>query len=416
MNVTIRSNRNNQDGVSGRGLFFLNSKSQSVESATLNFTGVISVLAPALTQTNLLTPIKLEYSQGIKGAKELWVSASSSRIQVEVDLDEVLAGGSGGEGFGEIKLKDALTGELMAIVPVTVLDDKSGIEFHRSRLKVGSQGSARLHFDVPPGLKALRIRTRVIEGSSNGLLVSTFDSHRVRTQQLSLTDEIWLPITRPGHHQVALSMNGGTGREAVVDFEVEPINLELRTQTAHALKPKIKINYAGESSLFTIIELVPLSETLVSTMSEIGSEVKALEQTVKLNSKIDIAVKLEPLDESDVAFFYANCTGKVIDLEGKETLIRDTYSSPDEKERTVTFRCIPFDQGISSGHKLGWSMKIFKSNSATAQNTLGFSPRSLREVEFSEQKTGVYEVRSRNILTNQIVKLGLVDLIVSNQL
>lgn len=410
-NVTIRVNRNAQDGIGGRGILILKSQSGPIESARIDLTGVLSALAPATARRDLVVPIRLEYSKGIQGSSALWIAVSGSRVNVEVDTDEVLRGQQG-EGFGEIKIRDARTDAVLAIVPVTVLDDRPVTTVRRARLTVNSQGSARLHVHVPAGVPAFRVKARMIEGDSTGLSISTFDTNRVRLAQTAFTDEVWVTVTRPGHHQVSLIMNGGTGREATVEFDIEPLLVDMRTTATSAAKPTVAIRHNGVSALFTKVELQAVGPVITRVVSEVGGDVKGLEITRKLTEKISVAVALRPLEVADTAYNYSNCSGKVVEADGKTSIFEGaSYSSPDEKERTLTIRCMPFDQGITGSHGQAWEMTMTKNANVIERKEQAFGIRANTDVSFSKQEPGTYEVWISHPLNGGRVKLGNVELI-----
>jgi hypothetical protein len=410
-NVTIRVNRGAQDGIGGRGILLLKSQVGAVESARVDLTGVLSTLAPVSARRDLLVPVKLDYSNGIRGAEELWIAVSGSRFNIEVDTDEVLKGQQG-EGFGEIKIRDARTGAVLAVVPVTVLDDRPVTTVRRASLTVNSQGSARLHVHVPAGVPAFRVKARLLEGDSAGLNISTFDTNRVRLAQTAFTDEVWVVVTRPGHHQVSLVMNGGTGREATVEFDIEPLMIDMRTTATPAEKPTVAIRHNGVSALFTKVELVPVAPVLSRFISEIGGDVKGLEVSKKLAEKTELKVVMRALEVGDIAYLYPNCSGKVVEADGTTKIFGGaSYASADEKERTVTFRCMPFDHGITGAHGQGWELSLSKNMTAVEKKEQAFGIKANTDVSFAKQAPGTYEVWVTHPLNGSSVKLGVVELI-----
>jgi subtilisin family serine protease len=411
MNVTIRTNKGSQDGIGGRGVLYLTSQNSAIESVRVSLTGVISKLAPKTSSMDLLTPVKLIYSAGLTGSENLWIASATSRVDVDVNLAEVLASGSNGEGFGEIKILDAKTNQQLAIVPVTVLDDKNALQRRRVRLSVSSQGSARVHLNMPAGLNALRVRLQLLEGEGSGLSVSTFDSHRIRKNSVPFTDELWMSTERAGHHQVAISMNGGTGREAVVEVEFEPLMVELKTKSTSAEKPKLNLKSLSASSLFAKLELKPVSTHLHSVLSEIGGEVKPLEYTMTVKEKISLAVEIRAQESADMSYPSNNCSTVIKASEGTVTFGGASFTSEDDKEKTITFRCLPFDHGITKTHGQGWEMEILKTFEAVETKDFATTPRSSTEVSFSKQAAGRYEVIMNPQLGDQPLKIGEVDLI-----
>lgn len=406
--LTIKTNKGAQDTISGRGLIFYASQSSGLENARIDISGVLLALAPVGTPTNLVVPLKLNYSNGIKGAPELWTSVSTSRLHVEVDLAQVLNGK--GEGFGEIELRDARDNSLMAIVPVTVINDIPVKSFIRETLTVGSQGSARLHLNAEVGM--FKVKARMIDGEPLGVNFLMFDADKIRQQQVAVTDEVWVPVTRRGHQQVTLIMAGGTGREAVVEFSIEPVELELRTQISRAGKPIVNLRHLGLSSLLGKLELVSPGEILKEKISAAKGDVVALEESITIKEKGTFAVSLAPLESADVRYFYANCSGVVTDADGKTELIGASYTSPDEKERTIQFRCMPFDHGITGKHDEAWALTIKKGGSTAASKEFALPMRTPnKEVEFKALEAGTYEVWMTPLLGTQRVKLGALKLI-----
>lgn len=403
--LSIKSNKGAMDTIGGRGLLFYTSQSGAVESGRIDITGVLSKIAPTSAQTDLMIPLKVTYSKGIKGSSELWASGVTSRLHVEVDLTEVLQGES--EGFGEIELRHADTNDLLAIVPVTVLNDISVETRTRHVLRVGSQGSARIHLNSEVGL--FKVKARMLEGDPVGVNFLIYDADKIRQQQVAVTDEVWVPVTRAGHQQVTLIMAGGTGREAVVEFDIEPVLFELRTTTTKATKPVINLRHMGISALYGKVELIPESPTLLQVTSETEGEVKALEGSIKVTEKGTYSAILAPLEVADNRYFFGNCSSTITDHEGKITLGGGVFVSPDEKERTINFRCMPFDHGITGKHGEGWSLSIQKTASSAASKEFALPMRTPnKEVEFKAVEAGNYEVWVTPLLGSQRVRLGSV--------
>lgn len=411
MNVQITTNRGAQDSIAGRGILMLRSQVGTSESVRIDLKGVISPIAPVTTATDLLTPIKIEYPKGVTGTNELWVSNSSSRFNVEIDTNALLEG-TNGEAFGEIRLKDSRSDELLAIVPVTILGDRHSERPMRTQLKVGSQGSARFHINATHATKALRLRTRVLSGDPSGLILSIFDANRVRKQQIRLTDDLLIEISSPGHHQIALAMSGGTGKEAVVEFDVEPVRLELKTRTAKSKTTSLNFANQSSSSVYGIIELIKPAPILARAVSEESQgEVKPLELTVTLKEKVSVSAKMIPLDSADTSYLYSNCSGIVTDAEGKKTIIEANYDSTDDKEKTIVFRCMPFDHGITGFHEQSWEMQIVKEVMPTKTENVAFSPGQQKKIFFSGVEADHYEVWFKLPLGGNSFKIGEVDLV-----
>lgn len=406
--LTVRANKGAMDTIPGRGLLFYTSQSGEIESGRVDFTGVLSPIAPLNARTELFVPLKLTYTNGLKGSSELWTSVSSSRLHLEVDLKEVLNGAS--EGFGEIEVRDARSNELLAIVPVTVIDDRPLEARQRQILRVSSQGSARMHLNASLGL--YKVRARVLEGEAMGVNILIFDADKIRQQQLAITEEIWVPVTRPGHQQVTLIMAGGTGRETVVEIDVEPVSLTLRTLTTRAEKPVLTLRHLGVSNTYAKIELLPKAQTLFQVSSSNEGEVKPLEAELTLKEKGTFVARLSPMDVADNRYFFSSCSSTLTEQDGTVNFGGPTVVTSDETERTVKFRCLPFDHGITGKHGEAWVMNIERVFSPASTREVALPMRSPnREIEFPAAPAGQYEVWATPLIGTQRVRLGEVTLI-----
>jgi subtilisin family serine protease len=409
--IGVRANRGTQDRVGGRGLLFFKSRSNSVESARLDLTGFLSPLAARSVRVEALVPLKLEYSKGLSGSKELWASVSGSRVHVDVDISEVLEGSSG-EAFGEILIRDQRTDELLAIVPVTVIDDKPATRLSRQVFTVGPQGSARMHVNAPLGVKALKVKFRGISGPFNMLNFSSFDSHRARTQQIAFIDEMFIPVERAGHHQVGLAMVGGAGAEATVEVEVEGVSFDL-TQSAiasAATAATVGVSYTGASTTYAKLSMTPVGERVGSTITTSNQEVKPLEIEMNITQAGTYTANIRPTMSADTRLFYTNCSHKTVDAAGVEThRTGATFTKTGEDAQKVTFSCLPFDQGMNNGHSEAWMMEVLRSKGAAETRDVIFTPNSTRATGFSKKSPGTYEIRLAPMNGAQSISLGLID-------
>ncbi|MFP5459931.1 MAG: hypothetical protein ACLGG7_14440, partial [Bacteriovoracia bacterium] len=169
------------------------------------------------------------------------------------------------------------------------------------------------------------------------------------------------------------------------------------------------LRHMGLSALYGKVELLPESTTLLQVLSETEGEVKALEGSIKVNAKGSYSAILAPIEVADNRYFYGNCSSTITDNEGKITLGAGVFVSPDEKERTVHFRCMPFDHGITGKHGEGWSLMIQKNATAAASKEFALPMRTPnKEVEFKAVEPGNYEVWVTPLLGTQRVRLGSV--------
>lgn len=409
--IGVRANRGTQDRVAGRGLLFFKSRSNAVESARLDLSGVLSPLAARSVRVEALVPLKLEYSKGLSGSRELWASVSGSRVHVDVDIEEALAG-SNGESFGEIIIRDLRSDELLAIVPVTVIDDKPATTLARQIFTVGPQGSARMHVNAPLGVKALKVKFRGLSGPFNMLNFSSFDSHRARTQQIAFTDEMFIPVERAGHHQVGLVMPGGAGAEARVEVEVEGVSFDLPQSVISSASnsASVTVNYTGASTTYAKLSMNPVGERVGQMVTTDNGVVKPLEIEMTIMQGGTYTASIRPTASADTRLFYTNCTHKTMDAAGVETFRSGaTFTKSGQAAEKVTFRCIPFDHGMNSGHSESWAMEVTRSRGSAETRDVIFMPNSNRSTSFSKKTPGTYEIRLAPMNGSQSISLGTID-------
>jgi len=408
--IGVRANRGAQDRVGGRGLLFFKSKSKDVESARLDLTGVLSPLASRSVRVEAFVPLKLEYSKGITGSDELWASVSGSRVHVDVNIDEALEG-SNGEAFGEIKILDLRTNELLAIVPVTVIDDKPATTLQRQIFTAGPQGSARMHVNAPLGVKALKVKFRGLSGPYQMLNFSSFDSHRARTQQIGFTDEMFIPVERAGHHQVGIAMPGGAGSEARVEVEVEAVNFDLpQLYISGDRAATVPVNYMGESTSYTKVTMTPVGERVAQMITTDNREVKALEIQMEIKEAGSYSAQIRPSAQADIRLFYTNCSHKIT-KEDASVVFRSgaSFTKSGTNPEKVTFSCMPFDHGMNSGHSESWVMEVTRSKGAAESRDMIFTPNSSKSVTFSKKVPGTYEIRLSPMNGSGSISLGEVE-------
>lgn len=406
-NIALTVNRGGLDGTAAQGIFVRTSQlTNSVETYRVMFTGELSALAPSDATVNLLTPVDIEYSKGITGPKELWVSVSQSRIAVDVNAEEML--GDANEGFGEIRVFSKADKTLLAVVPVTAVRDQRVGTFLRQNLTVGSQEGARIHLNVPEGVKGIKVRARVIEGESSLLNLGTFTPDYIRAEQIAFTREFVMATPKAGHYQVTMIMNGGTARSATVEFEMEEINLKLNTEVTAAEGGKINLSNltqtALQGELVLIREVSPLKSQIFNNKKDIP------EITMSL-PKGNYAVDLLPTAQYDMSYLYGNCSIMVLNESGVfQATDKPTYKNETDTDVTLKFRCVPFDLGIAAMENLFWKLQI--SNIVEeAKVRFDLGGRLKKDFGLPKLEPGVYRVEYSTIFEAKRISLGKVEVI-----
>ena len=397
-------NKGGLDGTTAQAIFVKKSEVNTTESYRVSFSGAISPLASESTTMDLLIPIEIEYTEGIKGPRELWVSASSSRISVDVNIDEMLK--SEHEAFGEIRLISKLDHSLLAVIPVTAVDDLNTQKFIRKTIKVSSQEGSRLHLDVPKGIKGLKVRARLLRGERKFLNILTFNPDFIRTKQIAFTEDFIMPTDRAGHYQLTLVMVGGTEEDALVEFEVEAVNLEIKTRITTSSEGKIEILNSGYQALQGDI-IVTSGPTVIKSM--IFNKNGTPEVSLTLN-KGTYGVSLKPTAEYDLSYFYSNCS---IMIKGEnDTFIphkETSYTVSDDRPVSLKFRCTPFDFGLESSEDIFWQMLITSSQTPSKMR-LDIAGNSKKVLKLPNLTPGVYTIGFLNPVSNDQMTLGRVEI------
>jgi subtilisin family serine protease len=394
LNLNFQLNTGKRGAPAPKGLVIYKSQNNSIESARVTLNGVLSSLAPAETRLNFLKTLRLEYSKGLYGPQNLWVSTSQSRFDLDVQVDEVLSASSQ-EGFAEIKFFDSISEDYLGSLAVTVINDLPAQSRIEKKLEVFSQSSARLHFHVSTPLKALRVRAKLLEGDAKNLGFSVFSPAKIRTQRIPFSDDFWIVLEGVGQYQLGLAMSGGTARRAVVEVEINPIELDLMTSVTSAAKSFLKIENLSHLSFFSQLEVRPIPLVLQKVLSKRSQKIEALEHKLVVNKPESLSAKIAPIEESESRFFYAHCTSMIKDKNGVTTFGGASFIQNDNEEREVNFRCVPFDLGLEvrlPDFLPQYVMQIEKLSSPMGLKSIGLPPSSTAKVDLSSLETGKYEV------------------------
>lgn len=403
MAIEATSDSDSSDGVAHRGIFIRTSQKNDIVSSRITMSGSISKFVPAGERINMLAPVRIEYSKGITGASRLWVSSSQSRFFIDIDPSIVLNGKD--EAFGEIRIISDLDNSLMAIVPVTVVNDEPLTKRIVRELSVGAQDGVRMHINVPEGVKGFRVNVETLDGEDKYARLSVFDPDQIRITQIPVGSDLWVNVTRPGYYQVGLAINGGTARKLSAKITVDTLNLLLRTKTVNALSPSIKIQNGGQS-LAAKIRLNPAPVEIASaifTSNQISSGFE-MEQTLKEGSYFaDLTLN----ETYDLSFEYISCTTRMTLPDGTITWGNESVYVPASGAK-VNFRCMPFDKGVQFAEVMSWTLKIL-SQGIPQEKRLDMMRRSTVDVLFDSIKPGSYLVELEDPFNGDLVSLGTIE-------
>ncbi len=405
MDVRVAIDRDQIDGVALRGVFLRRSESVGIASRRVSLTAVMSSLAPAAAQVNLLTPVRLSYSEGLTGPRELWVSASASTAFIDVDVDRLL--GNRSEAFGEVRISSSIDGSLMAIIPVTAVDDRNVLSRPSTVLTAGPQEGLRVPLNVPAGVRGFRVRTEVLDGDERAVLLSVFDPNGIRTVQQRLASDLWVPTPAPGFYQIGLAMGGGTGRGVRVQISIEALQLRLRTRATKADAPTITVTNSGPA-LSTQLKLTPVSVEINSVILS-SKDIDTGATLTSALSEGSYSIDFRTVNSADLSYLYATCTIKEEASDGKVKLTDAMTLTVPASGTKATIRCMPFDRGGIMEEPIEWQLRLLKDGKGSTER-MDIQREQSAAVKFPQAPVGRYRVDALDPFTGTVIELGEVDL------
>lgn len=397
--LDVSVNQGNLDGATAHGIFVKRSK-LAHETYRLTLKGNISKLAPLHTQTELVTPVRYEYSSGITGAREGWISSTASRLHIDVDSDQVLDGKD--EGFGEIRIYSQINNRLLAIVPVTVINDYKTNKNIRKTLIVSSQEGARIHLDVPGLVKGIKVNARLLKGQRRILNFATYNQHFIRTRQLAFTSEFILPVERPGHYQIALLMAGGTASHAEVEFDIEPIYFNLESLSVSSTEAIIRLNNDSQALLQGDLYLTKVVEPIFA---------QVFNNKQRGYAEIEVApgsyqVEMTSTKKYDLSYLRQNCT--ISEKNGDQVIPVSSTIYQAKTPSTIIVQCVPFDMGAKFSSTETWVMKVNPS-SPSFKYRFDIGSYSKKEINLGKLTQGIYKVEFASPFSSERLSLGKLE-------
>lgn len=405
MLVDATSDSDSSDGVRHRGIFIRTSENDGIVSKRILMAGKASPLATADARINLLTPVRIEYSEGISGANRLWVSTGESRFFIDIDPDAILAGKH--EAFGEIRIISDIDNSLMAIVPVTIVNDEVLNRRLTNEFVVGSQDGKRMHFYVPPGVRGFRVNVETIDGEDRYARVSVFDPDQIRTVQKSVGSDLWINVSKPGYYQVGLVINGGSERKLKAKITVDTMNIVVKSKIINAASPALLISNRS-SNLSAKLRLTPVSVEVASKIfgpADLNGPGFEIENEMAEGAYRAV---LSMNDEADLSYEYSTCGTRILLKDGTIQLQDGTATVPPAGAK-VLFRCMPFEKGLNlDNESISWTLRVL-SQGSTQEKRLDVARNATARVAFDALKSGLYSVEIQDPITGDIVSLGRIE-------
>lgn len=406
MDVKVAIDREFSDGVAPGGIVLKTSEGMETVSRKITLTASLSQAAPAEAKVNLVTPVRLEYSSGIRGSRELWVSQSAANLYVDINPQEVL--GNEIEGFGEIKVFSTIDNSLLTIIPVTVIHDQSVISKPSVTLKVSPQEGLRFHLNVPESIKLLKIKAEVLKGDDKNVTISFFETNQIRVTQQRINSDLLVATPKAGYYQVGVARIGGTPADLIVKITAEPVLIDVRTEVTQAKAPVIQIRNLG-SAMSSILRLTRVSSVVESTLFS-SKDLATLPEITRDLTEGNYAVELKPVETYDLSYFMSTCSIREKLASGQVKLNGTGMIKVDSRGVQVSVRCMPFDFGAEFAETQQWVMRILKT-SEPMNERLDILSNQTRPVTYKEASPGTYKVELVDPFLGTAIELSQVELI-----
>ncbi len=198
-----------------------------------------------------------------------WVSTGESSAYVSLKKAAVLKAldrSTMGELTGEIEVRSSDSGELLAVFPVTVVDDREIVEDKEVNVSVGAEEGKRIHFGVAEGTGAVEIS--VDEVSSEGVIaMMSYDGYSIRGARVPLRSRrtYVVALARSGWNQLAFVRWGGTKMDTTAKLTIRPIRLSLANKVTSRAKPIAMFKNLG-SELNGILAALPRRQTFFESV------------------------------------------------------------------------------------------------------------------------------------------------------
>ena len=404
-NVRVSVPKETLDGVTSKGITLRASSARVVESYRINLKGVLSELAPIEKKLNLLIPVRLEYTQGLSGPKEFWVSSGENAFYLDVRVQDMLRPESS-ESFGEIKIISQIDGSIMASIPITAINDVNILSRPRTSIRVGAQEGKRFHLNIPEGVKAFRVKAQVTEGDENRAVISVFDTNQIRMEQARAGADLWVPVGRAGHYQIGVSMDRGTAVGVKVDLEMEVIDLKLKTRISSVAGTTLSLSNNSRSALHGVLKLRKVDEVI---KSEILDSYFLKKDMVQFLPKGEYKIQFKTTQDHDLSYMFGNCGYLIYEKDEVKSLsMSETFELTEEAR--VSIRCTPFDYGMLAETNYQWLMQLARVSKAIDKR-LDIVAGGKKEIGFENLTPGRYIVEVQNVLDREVsLELGEIEI------
>ncbi len=337
------------DGTLQRGLFLLDSQ---VESAQMDFfvglKGIVVGGVSGEVAGNLLKPVRLEYSKSwISGPSHLWISIGESHLMLKVDVALLRSQRSdrGGEDHGEVSIYDSENGQLIHILPVTVVDDQPTIGVVSQVVELEAQNGVRRHWSVTGGVKGLWVHHEGPLSLLSMMGLNIYDPSGVKVTGVRGGDDfsdVFVNLNgKKGWYQTAYYRSLGSDVLYSLKSTVTPVELEIKSLGLPLNGGGIEITNVGHR-IEGWLEAVQIAEPVARGFAKVQDGEFVIEQSVSKAGIYRLAV--EPASSGDLSYPYISCFSSFVGVD-LNIALKESYQVKLDSDSagTLRFQCQPFD-------------------------------------------------------------------------
>ena len=217
------------DGVRRTGILARTSQVSGTQEYRVRLKGIPSSLSNPADSSELLTPVRLVYSHPwLVGSDRSFLSIGGSALTVSIDFNAIVSQPErGATHFADIRVINDITGELIKIIPVTVIDDvliSQPLDFTRT---MGPEEGTSVHFYVPAGVTGVKADLRLVSGDARYAIFRSYDpsSKIISTYRGTSVDNIWIPTPIEGWYQLGVAKYNGTAAPLQIAGRLTPVKI-----------------------------------------------------------------------------------------------------------------------------------------------------------------------------------------------
>lgn len=408
-NLEVAVSAQSTDDINASSIFIKASESQRMQTYRISLEGILSNLAPQSAKLNKVSSVNFTYPEWVSGPRHGWISSNTYRMFVDVDVHKAIEGKL--ESFGEIMISNSESGELMGIIPVTVVNDRDVRAPIEHTFTLNSQEGLRLPIHVAQEVKGIRIQAQVLEGEVSTPLISVFDPHQIRKVQKRLGTDLYQETKEKGFYQIGIGRTGGSSRKTVVRIRVSPIILEVNDLAIDAQDARLHLRNHSDESLNGSIELVGQGELVAAKFLSSDKVDEGLELEVASLNKGLYRIEFAPQRKAQLQYFFGYCATTATNTQrGSKSFLNGSAFNVFNDNTMVQINCMPFDYGASfpEHEKISWYVKLW-TGMKTYTRSLQVAPGSEKTQKFKKIEPGIYRVVFSHEESKSSIELGTIE-------